>query len=468
MTCTEKARFGAFELDAGNRHLTRDGQGVAISYRCLEALVVLVAADGAVVDRSELSARLWPDTFVDDSNLPQVIVRLRRVLGSFEGADYIETVPKRGYRLRVPVTRTPEAPDAPGAPPEAPRVMARPGRQQVRLLVAGAVAALLVILALASTRSSPAVADEAVRAELGEARRLWHKRDDESLRQSQEIVARVLQRHPDSARAHALLSDLIALRHGAGREAGAAAAKALSLDPMLADAYASAGFVAMVHDWDWAGAGDLFERAVALDPRLPHARQWLAVWRALTGDLAGAREEIARARELQPLAAHLLAETAGIEYFGRNYDEAVAWARRALAADPQFPYAYFWWESAARRAGQVDEALQARAQRAVILSRRPVDADRERRMREGGIRLMVEDELSRIIPTPDSAWRRAQLLASLGQSEAALSALDEAVTHRLFLCIYIRAEPAFDGLRDTPAFAELLARVFPAALDVTD
>ncbi len=96
-------RFGPFEMDRAARTLRRDGTLVSLPPKAFDLLVVLVEADGAVVDKSALMARLWPDTFVEEGNLPVTVFALRKALG--EPADqYIRTVPRRGYCFTEPIT----------------------------------------------------------------------------------------------------------------------------------------------------------------------------------------------------------------------------------------------------------------------------------------------------------------------------------------------------------------------------
>src|SRR5438270_11342317 len=67
---------------------------------------MLVEADGAVVPKEELLAAVWRDKFVEESVLSQNVYTLRKVLAEGdEGRSYILTVPRRGYRLTVPVER---------------------------------------------------------------------------------------------------------------------------------------------------------------------------------------------------------------------------------------------------------------------------------------------------------------------------------------------------------------------------
>ncbi|MBI1762057.1 MAG: PD40 domain-containing protein [Acidobacteria bacterium] len=93
-------RFDPFLLDAAERLLMRDGKIVSLSPKVVETLLVLVENSGRILPKEELMQSLWPDSFVEESNLTQNISQIRRVLG--EG-DWIETVPKRGYRFAAPV-----------------------------------------------------------------------------------------------------------------------------------------------------------------------------------------------------------------------------------------------------------------------------------------------------------------------------------------------------------------------------
>jgi eukaryotic-like serine/threonine-protein kinase len=92
--------FGPFRLDADERLLMRDGRITPLPPKVFDTLLVLVENSGRVVSKDELMQSLWPDTFVEESNLTQNISQLRRALGDGSAdAQYIETVPKRGYRF---------------------------------------------------------------------------------------------------------------------------------------------------------------------------------------------------------------------------------------------------------------------------------------------------------------------------------------------------------------------------------
>ncbi len=92
--------FGPYRLEVGQRILTRTGEMIALTRKATEILIVLVANAGQLVEKDELLKEVWPDSFVEDSNLTQNIFQLRRTLGD-ERAEpkYIETVARRGYRF---------------------------------------------------------------------------------------------------------------------------------------------------------------------------------------------------------------------------------------------------------------------------------------------------------------------------------------------------------------------------------
>lgn len=98
--------FEPFELDPARRRLTVSGEPVAISERQLDVLLLLVARAGQIISKDDLLQAGWKDVAVGDNSLEQAISSLRRLLGSHpDGAACIETVPRRGYRFAVAVTR---------------------------------------------------------------------------------------------------------------------------------------------------------------------------------------------------------------------------------------------------------------------------------------------------------------------------------------------------------------------------
>ncbi|HKU73584.1 MAG TPA: tetratricopeptide repeat protein [Pyrinomonadaceae bacterium] len=92
--------FGRFRLKTAERVLLREGEPVPLTPKVFDILVTLVEHGGQVVAKDDLMKRVWPNTFVEEGNLTQNISLLRKALGeSPGGVQFIETVPRRGYRF---------------------------------------------------------------------------------------------------------------------------------------------------------------------------------------------------------------------------------------------------------------------------------------------------------------------------------------------------------------------------------
>lgn len=92
--------FGPFRLDPQKRVLWQGTETVLLAPKAIETLIVLVENRDRVVSKDHLMKRLWPDTFVEESNLSQNIFVLRKALGdSTQEKRYILTVPGQGYQF---------------------------------------------------------------------------------------------------------------------------------------------------------------------------------------------------------------------------------------------------------------------------------------------------------------------------------------------------------------------------------
>lgn len=101
--------FGPFRLDPEKPCLWRDGEPVSLTPKAVETLLVLVQQNGKLVEREHLMNAIWPDTFVEDGNLNFNVSMLRKALGTDEtGEQYIQTVPRHGYRFSAKVREVAE------------------------------------------------------------------------------------------------------------------------------------------------------------------------------------------------------------------------------------------------------------------------------------------------------------------------------------------------------------------------
>jgi TolB-like protein/DNA-binding winged helix-turn-helix (wHTH) protein len=99
--------FGPFRLELAERKLVRGNQAVALTPKVFDTLHLLVRNSGHLLEKDLLIRTLWPDSFVEEGNLTNNIFLLRKALG--QDPEYIETVPKKGYRFVGAVRRLPTA-----------------------------------------------------------------------------------------------------------------------------------------------------------------------------------------------------------------------------------------------------------------------------------------------------------------------------------------------------------------------
>ncbi len=151
------ARFGVFEFDIRAGELRKAGRRVRLSGQPIRILQRLVEARGDLVTRDELRRELWPaDTFVDfERGLNSAMKRLRAALGdSADAPRFIETLPKRGYRLLVAV-ELPEAASASLEEGVASRPVADEARRARTRWVPGLVALVVVAAAVLGVALRP-------------------------------------------------------------------------------------------------------------------------------------------------------------------------------------------------------------------------------------------------------------------------------------------------------------------------
>src|SRR6267142_575569 len=96
--------FGPFRLDQERYLLLRNDDAIQLSPKAFEILLFLVTHRGEVLKKDFLMETIWPDTFVEESNLAQNIFLLRKALGEEKNEHrYIVTIPGVGYRFVAPV-----------------------------------------------------------------------------------------------------------------------------------------------------------------------------------------------------------------------------------------------------------------------------------------------------------------------------------------------------------------------------
>lgn len=101
--------FGEYQADPLERRLIRGGTVIPVPPKAFDVLLLLVRNPGRTLEKQELMNAVWPDTFVEEGNLAQHMSLLRKALGdTAEAPQYIQTVPRRGYRFVARVEERPQ------------------------------------------------------------------------------------------------------------------------------------------------------------------------------------------------------------------------------------------------------------------------------------------------------------------------------------------------------------------------
>src|SRR5688500_15379983 len=104
-------RFGEFTVDGDQKVLLQNGKPLPLTPKVFDTLLILVNKSGRIVEKEELMSRLWPDTFVEESNLTFNIQQLRKAFrDDAKRPQFIETVARRGYRFIAEVTQGSQLP----------------------------------------------------------------------------------------------------------------------------------------------------------------------------------------------------------------------------------------------------------------------------------------------------------------------------------------------------------------------
>jgi serine/threonine-protein kinase len=301
-----------------------------------------------------------------------------------------------------------------------------------------------------------------------------NKRTEAELTKAVDYFCDATERDPEFALAFAGLGDAMLVRGVYGAEpphdvmplARSAAERALAIDPSLAEAYATLGATRAVFDWDWAGSEDAFTRAIALGPRYPTAHQWYAV-NCLVPQrrFEEAIRAIDRARVLDPLSLVIRATGGVVRWLAGDSDAAVKELEQALELDPSFAMTHYFMGCVRRDRGESEKAIaefetaiaksgggtpEMLAGLAVTLARSG-NAD-------GAIALR-----NRLVSLTDSRHVApslvAQVEASLGNADVALTHLERAVTDRDADMIFLGVRQAYAPLHGSARFESLKTRL---------
>jgi TolB-like protein/class 3 adenylate cyclase len=174
----------------------------------------------------------------------------------------------------------------------------------------------------------------------------YNKGDVEGLHKAVEYYEEAIAQDPSYAVAYAALADVheqIAAYESdsANRfpKARTAALKALDLDESVAEAHTALGVVKTFYEWDWIGARESFERALALNPNSALTHNWYGWYLLFLREWDHGIAELRRAVELDPVSIIMNTDLAGGFQHAGRWNEAIDQSRRADELDPGNPWA---------------------------------------------------------------------------------------------------------------------------------
>lgn len=471
--------FEDFRLDAENPTLRRDGKLVSITPKALETLILLVEKNGETVSRDELLDTVWKDTYVDESNINYTISLLRKTLGS---KDFIETVPKRGYRFAADVKKAVPNGDASTVKPLT--ISAQPESKKRPVLFAASIIGILLFgLMLFAWRSESKVgkikesspqSEESLRA-YKRGKMILDDRDAENRGQKAlDEFQQAVTLDPTSALAYtglaeAFLSKAVLMSNNESPEfyAGAKAAtdKAFALDDNLFEAFLVRGWLKRNKDWDWSGAETDLQRAIELKPDSGAAHYRYSQLLAGIGRHSEAIAEINKAAALDPFSEMIISGYFPLLESAGQFDEGLKLAekhlqtnsknlftRRALAIFQYHTgdYAKVIENGEIALAGSKTHnfAWLSLLAAAYTKTGQPQKADEMLK------KLEIQSHTDK-----KALYSLAMNYAELGHTEEALTALEKCYEVHVQRMIWVAVEPRFANLRNEPRFRELLGKM---------
>jgi tetratricopeptide (TPR) repeat protein len=467
----------------------RDGDGRPVAALlaqprrlALLAMLAIESMDGACM-RERLMAAFWPDhpPAQAAANLRQALAFLRRLLGDevivAHGRQALAIDAGRLACDAVDALRTGLPSRTGGAELLAGLHLDDVGEAWEAWL--GLQRRRLSELAPGATPPAPTAlpADAEARAAYLHGRFHWTRRPRESAKALKHLE-RAVALAPDFALGHAALADVYntlgSWESGALApvdafpRARSLAQRALAIDPCCAPAHTSLAYTLAHYDWDWARAGQQFERAVALDPGYAHAHHWRAHLWVAQGRFDEALAAGQRALELQPLDIIINGHMAWHHWFAREPDAAIEQADRTADLDETDHWAPFFRGMACAHCGRGTDAVDA-LRLACALSRGNAvmraglgfayAAAGDRRP----ARAVLREFDAAATDQHRYAYEAAVIHVALGDADAAFARLQDALGARSAWMLYLAVDPRLDPLRSDPRYAALAAALVPRA-----
>ncbi|MGD1070213.1 MAG: tetratricopeptide repeat protein [Bryobacteraceae bacterium] len=498
--------FGSIRIDPCKRTIGRNGENIPFPSRAFDVLLLLLQRRGELVTKEELLSRIWPNTHVEEANLPVMISAVRRVIGD-DGRKqkYIQTVSKCGYRfigeLKETCVVTPIAPAPPeptrkeamhfSAEPVPPSIWRRFGRSSVVSGCTGAALAVAFMVHWLSggnhTAGAVVVAAEAVPGEarkysrpssgaaemwVQKGRYAWNLQTKAGFLQSIEYYQKAIAEDAGNAAAYAGLAEAYVIlpsysERNNDEERGrarTAAMKALALDDRLADAHVASGMVFLIDDRSFSRGAHEFRRAIELNPRSPLAQGELALCLVAVGRNEEAVSHARQAKALDPLSIRAATDLGIVLYYSHRFTEAETEFEEALKLDPYSYRTHLNLGKTYLALGRFDDARRVLEEASLLANHDPLaeGLTAEAKARVGdiaGARSILAALQQRAKTTYVAPISFAFAFAGLGRVDDTLVYLRKARADRAIAALFLKVDPNWDALHGSRDFRRLVSDI---------
>lgn len=436
--------FGSFRFDPVRAVLSHEEQNIPVPERLAQILILLIHANGAVIDKETIASRIWPDTAVSDGNLAQHMYMLRQLLDErAKDREYVVTVRGRGYRFVAPVTVVAPAVETTVSPAEFGDRLLASGPEALAHYCRGC------YLLEKRTAGALTAAIDRFEAALG-------------------IDAEYVPALIGLARAHALLAEYWYVPGSfAFPKAKAAIVRALEIDPACAEARATLGNILLFCDWNWIEAEREIETAMHLNARSVCVYINAAWFYMCKGSQEKTLREVQHALAVEPSSLALQLFVGRTFLHTGDYRRAIDTFSDLTETAPDFSVARRHRAEAYLLNGQPAKALadllllpRDRAEdvslRLPLLGRAYADSGETERA-ENIYRALLEMARTEFV----CGFNLATVAAGLGRLEEALDHLESALAKREPALLLLRSLPWFASIERRARFKELIRAVWP-------
>ena len=246
-------------------------------------------------------------------------------------------------------------------------------------------------------------------------------------------------------------------------KAKAAALRALELDESLAEAHVTLAAVLLFYDWDWPEAEKHLKRALELNPSSAAAHLQYGNYYAALGRPQESLAEIRLAQKLDPLSLMIQGNVLFSLIGARQFDEAIAQARRALEREPNFAFAHAAAALAYGEKGQFDQAIESMEKATKIERNTTFDAFAAHVQAAKGNRREAEKLLADLKTVSTRryvcAYEVAHAYVKLGDKKQAYEWLEKGKQERTDCMVWLLSEPWMDPLRGDRQYRELIEHI---------